>query len=430
MNKAVSGVLPLLLCALLLPAAPAMAREEPIRILSEEVENNFPTELFFHIEAESQAAKITRIKLAYRFRGAFSLTRSPLEFEPARRVQASYRWYTGSSLVPPGAPLLYYWEITDGAGNTLTTEERVYYYDDIRFDWQTLADEEVAVFWYEGGKEFGQRLYQVASTSLHNLQDAMGVELDFPVHVIVYANDEDFASAYVYVHDWVGGQSFPSMGLTVQVIAPWDDTYMVDVLPHEISHLLFFQLTDNPYVVPPAWLNEGLAQYNEWGGQEVLDELVAEAAAEGRLLPMAYIVGGFPPDERVYLAYAQSYSLVKTLVEEYGWEAMARYLNAFKTASLKFDEEAAFEAAFGLSFNDFLDLWLERVGAVGHPVLNPSPTPTLPPGVPTPTLLQPTPTLPPPPDDLQGGPCPGVGLLLLLPFLSWWLRRGGGSRVV
>jgi hypothetical protein len=453
MRRALLGLLLLAVVLAGLVLAPVEAQEQPIQILSEEIENNFPVELLFHIDVASKAAPIDRIKLAFRTRGSISLTKNPLEFEPNERVQSSYRWYTEFANTPPGAPVFYHWEIHDKAGNTLSTEPKLHYYDDLRFDWQKVEDEDLTVLWYEGGEEFGQELYDVSSISLREMIEGMNAELDFPIRVVVYANRDDFHSAFLYRHEWTGGISYPGMGLTVQIIAPWEYAWMTDVLPHEIAHQIFFQLTDNAYVIPPTWLNEGIAQYNEWVDHSYEEELVADAAAEERLLPMPMIVGGFPPDDRVYLAYAQSYSLVKMLIETYGWEAMGRYLNAYKTAPISFDEEVAFEEVYGLSFDDFLAAWLDAIGAVGNPVLNPTDAPLLPATTSTPPEVTPVPTEEPagptetavastaeptaepvaptemPADDTSseedsggGWPCASVGLLVF-PLVLLWRRR-------
>ena len=327
-----------------LTALPAAAQEQPIRLLSEPFENNFPVELFFKIEVESTAADISKIRLFYHERGSVSQSQVPLEFTPARRVLASYRWHTEFRIVPPSVPILYHWEIKDKGGNTLTTEEKIYYYDDVRFDWQRIEDEEMVVLWYEGGREFGQEIYDVASLSLRTLEDRLGVHLDFPIYIVAYGGEEDFVSAFPRMNDWVAGRAFPAMGLTVQIMPPGDHDWPRDVLPHEISHLLFYQATDNAYVTPPAWLNEGLATYNELEENSYYDFLVAQAAANATLLPMDFIVGGFPADsERAVLAYAQSYSLVKTLIGQYGWEKLGSYLSAYRNARMDFKEKVAFQ---------------------------------------------------------------------------------------
>ena len=40
-----------------------------------------------------------------------------------------------------------------------------------------------------------------------------------------------------------------------------DQSWVKEVVPHELTHLVFNTAVDNPYHGPPRWLNEGLAVY-------------------------------------------------------------------------------------------------------------------------------------------------------------------------
>jgi hypothetical protein len=388
----------LLLLALAGLAGPVQA-QEPIVIASERLDNQFPEALTFHIGVKGRV-RIVKVTLYYDLRGGDSPTVVPLEFEPATRVQASHRWRTRGSTIPPGVPVLYHWEVEDEAGNRLVSEEKTFYYNDIRFSWKTLEDEEVSVLWYDGGDDWGQEVYEAASLSLRGLEEKLAAHVEFPIRVVVYSSEEDFRSAFPPIGENIGGMAFPESGMTVQILSV-GDPYLGGVIPHEISHLLFFQLTDNPLSTPPAWLNEGLAVYNEWFGQSYYDAIVARAAERGELLQLDFIVGNFPrDDERVYLAYGQSYCLVKRLIDEYGGEKLGQYLRAFKDAKTGFDDEAAFEEVYGLPLMDFVNAWRASLGA--GPELVPTPFPTMVP-MPTPPPLgwkptkTPTPPAPPAP---------------------------------
>ena len=404
MNRYRAWLLLLVLLLLAMPAPGPAQAQEPMRIVSERLENQFPEALTFHIEVKGPA-KITKITLFHELRGTDSPTIAPLEFEPATRVQASHRWPTQNMTVPPGVPILYHWEIEDEAGNKLVTEEATFTYDDVRFPWKVLEDDEVAVLWYSGDDEWGQKIYDVVSRSLRQLEEALAAQIEFPIRVVVYGNEADFRSAFPPLRENIGGIAFTENGVTVQVIRMGNESYLVGVIPHEISHLLTHQLTDSPCSTLPAWLDEGLAVYNEWSGQSYYEAIVEQAATEGNLLPLAFIVGNFPRDsERVYLAYGQSYCLVKRLIDEYGGEKLGQYLRMFGEAKTGFDEEAAFEAVYGLPLMDFVNGWRVSLGAelevapTPMPTMVPFPTPP-PPGwkatqTPTP-LVTATPTPPP-----------------------------------
>jgi hypothetical protein len=384
MNRYQAWLRLLVLLLLAMPVPRPAQAQEPIRIVSERLDNQFPEALYFHIEVEGQS-QITKITLFHELRGTDSPTIAPLEFDPALHVQASHRWHTQNIIVPPGVPVLYHWEIEDEDGNKLVTEQATFPYDDIRFSWNVLEDDEVAVLWYDGDEEWGQEIYDVVSDSLQQLEEKLAAHLEFPIRVVVYGNEIDFRSAFPPLRENIGGMAFTENGVTVQIIGEGNESYLVGVIPHEISHLLTHQLTDSPFSTLPAWLDEGLAVYNEWYGQSYYEAIVEQAATAGELLPLAFIVGNFPrDDERVYLAYGQSYCLVKYLIDEYGGEKLGQYLRMFREARSGFDEEAAFAELYGLPFLDFVNAWRVSLGA--EPEVAPTPMPTM---VPFPT--------PPPP---------------------------------
>jgi hypothetical protein len=87
------------------------------------------------------------------------------------------------------------------------------------------------------------------------------------------------------------------------------------VIPHEIAHLFFYQITHNPLASgPPTWLNEGFAQYHEFVSHA--DELawVRRVAQSSELIPLRLASGSFSGDnERIALLYAESLSAVTFL---------------------------------------------------------------------------------------------------------------------
>lgn len=336
-------------------ALPAVA-DGSISIVEERQENHFPNELIWHLTAHSTAGDITSIKLVFAKRGDTSLTSAPLQFEPAREVAAQHRWHTKYLSVPPGAPILFHWVIRDAVGNERVTEERVLYYDDLRFPWNRLENEQVALFWYEGDNSFGQELFDLANEAVERLSAEIGAQLAFQVRIVVYPGQEEFFSAFPRMRDWIGGRAFPKMGLTVQIISPDSNRdWWQGVIPHEIAHLLFHQATDHPFADPPAWLNEGLAVHSEAVSHDEQESMVRRAARGGELLPLPYVTGSFGPDHaQVSLAYAQSLSMVEYALERFGPEGMAALMVAYREGK---PTREAMPATWGMSQEEFYAEW-------------------------------------------------------------------------
>jgi hypothetical protein len=348
------------LLSLCLTVPRTVQADGPIQLLSSTTRNSFPEELFFDIAVADDVSPIVSIQLIFRQRGEPSDTFARLEFDPGHRVEATYRWYTKNITVPPGMPIEYHWVIVDEVGNQLRTDPETVYYDDVRFSWQVLENDEVAVFWQAGDEQVGQKLFDSAVAALQRLSAATGAAVEYPIRIIMYANREAFRSAFPYLNQWVGGEAFSRASVIVSYAesgGPSLNWAVEQVIPHEISHVLFFQATFHPHSIPPRWLNEGLAILNEARSHSQELALVREAVQSGELLSLAEISGGFSADEqKAALSYAESLSVVGFILERYGADAMATFLEAFKDGKAT---EAAVDHAFGLSLEEFENAWRE-----------------------------------------------------------------------
>lgn len=427
----------------LLIAAYQIQESGPIRVLSSYAENNYPNSLTFRISAEADAP-ITSIDLYYYTLGDNSTTRQPVEITPGTHVGGAYTWDTSGFTVPPSAPIIFYWELEDEAGNEFATEEQLFAYDDLRFPWNEESDDEIIVRWYEGTQDFGRFVFQTARRALDLMKAQAGRGLDFPIYVLLYANDEDFRSWHFFVDDWVGGQAFTSMGITTQIIGPNASHFWIEsVIPHEIAHLFFHQAVSTGMASWPAWVDEGLAQYYEFTSKDAALTLVANAARDGTLRPLSSLTGSFGRDsDQVRLAYAESYSAVAFLIETWGDEALQSLIESFRRST---SQREAIEDATGLTWEQFIAQWLTWMGVPATPAAPPTATsgmvfPTAPSGWPSVTppsrtrtpIAQETPEatlemLPTASTDDQGGfklpVCGGVIGALALPGLSLVVRR-------
>ena len=367
----------------------AAAQETPpIRVISINLENNYPDSLEFRIHAEADSP-ITNLTLYFKGQGDISTTRQPIEFESGTDVIASFLWDTSRETVAPSSPIFFYWEVKDEQGNQLSTPEELVYYDDLRFPWMEISDPELVVRWYEGPDAFGQFIYEAARQSLTLMEEQTGEQLAFPIFVLVYANREDFASGYFYLDDWVGGLAFPPFGITSQTIPPYSSPeWILDVIPHEIAHLFFYQVMDSPLASWPNWLNEGLAQYYEATDPTPALQRVESAARGGTLLPLISLTGGFGRDpEQVRLSYDESLSVVIFILETWGEGGLQSLIDVFQTGE---NPRPAIETALGLTWEEFEAEWITWMGIPATPKPSPVPTatfvyPTAPSGWPTPT---------------------------------------------
>jgi tetratricopeptide (TPR) repeat protein len=112
-----------------------------------------------------------------------------------------------------------------------------------------------------------------------------------------------------------------------------------NVIVHELSHVFTSLMTYNNL---PAWMNEGIAQYeaSQWDSDK--ETILRSAVMEGKLfslqeLELPFTV--FKVPQRIILAYAQSYQAVKLTMDHYGRDRFIQILHEFSQGK-NFDEAA------------------------------------------------------------------------------------------
>ncbi|RME73350.1 MAG: hypothetical protein D6784_12060 [Chloroflexi bacterium] len=330
--------------------------QESIRVVNSTWTAEFRQHITFTAQFEA-AAEITEVNLFYRIVGRPAASRNDADFTPGTSVTAEFvlDQTKPENYLPPGTELEYWWKITTADGNQLKTERETILYLDNRYDWQTLENERLTLYWYEGGDSFGQRLFDRANEALDTLETDFGIKLEKPIRIFIYANHGDLLGAISTAsQEWTGGQAFPDYGVVVIGISPSQLDWGLDATTHEMTHLVVHQATDNPYGDLPRWLDEGIAVYNE--NRDQLDEdfrgIFEAAVKQNALMTLRTLSSPFPADPlKANLAYGQSGAVVKFIIDEYGPEAMAKLLDIFAEGAL-YDE--ALQEALGVD-TDGLD---------------------------------------------------------------------------
>ena len=365
------AVLFLLVLLVSLSAPHPVGSQQVVQIEARPAVGHFPEEILFPVVAESTAADIASLELSYRVVGeAYTRSRWP-ELDSARKVDLSYRMDTQVDHYPPGTEFHYYWTATDAAGNVIDSEEQVFVYQDDRFDWYTLSTERVAVYWYMGEDSFGQELLDTAVRALDRLEREAGVQAKRQISIHVYGQGSDFRGALgPNSPEWIGGQAMPPLALIIAYIRPSDPEYreIRRMIPHELSHVVLYQATSNPYTANPNWLEEGIAVHNQEVADAEFPFLVEEAALEGRLIPLRALAASFPSDpDLAILSYAESVSIVEFILEQYGEEGLSALVDVFAEGETS---EVAVQRALGVSLDDLEAQWWATLPA---PVRTPVP---------------------------------------------------------
>jgi len=342
----------------LLLALPGVARaEDEITVISSSTLSMFPNSITFNLEVESDV-QITDIDLKYRIK-KLSLVpvsyRVDVDFTPGARVAASWTWNmleTGG--LPPGAEVEHWWLIEDASGHRSETSPASIKFDDLRYDWNSLTSDQIALYWHQGDQPFAQELMDAAQGALQRLASDTGVSLEQVVSIYVYASPDELRGALIFPYEWTGGIAFSDYGIIALGVPD------LRTLRHELSHVVIYQAVFGPFGVIPRWLDEGLAVYTEGELRSDFRSHLDEAISEDELISVRSLASSFPTDpDEARLSYAESYSLVVFLLDNYGQDKMLEILDVFKQGS-GYDD--ALIQVYGFDMDGLNELWRASLG--------------------------------------------------------------------
>lgn len=338
----------------LLFVAPAIAQTGP-SVTDEGVENNFPDGMVFRMSASSDAV-IEDVRLRYKVLPDGTAANGVPDFDPATTVHTEFILGGTDVYLPPGTVVEYHWEVTDASGATAETAEQTFFFDDVRFEWQTVEGENVTIYYYSGSEGDAQDMHAVALESLAEMTALVDiVEIPFPVQVWIYDSTDDMRDALQR-----RSESYESQVITAGVRVATNTVLVLgnasfDTLRHELTHVVTAEAGESALGTLPAWLDEGTAVYgqDDPGG---FKSAVDRAIDRGNVLSVREI-SAYPGDpEKVGLFYGQGWSLVSYLVDTYG-EPKFGNLFAIIKAGNRIDD--ALETVYGFDQDGLEDEWRE-----------------------------------------------------------------------
>jgi hypothetical protein len=376
--------LALVAAALAAGLAAGSAGAQGIEVTAQDVANNFPDEVVFRISVSSDA-DIQEATLRYEILPDGVPAYGVPQVEPGRQVQVDFHLGAndGRLYLAPGAAILYHWEIEDAAGNKLSTEPSTFIYQDTRYDWTGATGEDgvsVSVYWYGGGDAVSY--LRVARDTLDRMSALLGAQVDFPVKVWVYDDNDDMLAALPRRSE---GQEIEKRTAGVRVAS---DTVLMladgggDILRHELTHVVTKVAGEGPYGGLPAWLDEGTAMYaqSEPGGG--FTDALERAVDRDQLMSVRSMTSPTGDPDKVTLFYGEAWSLVSFMVKEYGEEKFAQLYAIFKEGSTT---DNALQQVYGFDQGGLEDAWRTSLGLAPRQQATVTPTPAATPGQPSPT---------------------------------------------
>jgi hypothetical protein len=350
-----------------LPGARAMPTgraQSGVVVDSTNAENDFPNGVNFSLSFHSDV-DLSKLKVTFRYtippEGA-SVYEEP-ECNGGTKVQCTYNLKSGPKLfLVPGANVNYYWQVDDDAGNSVKTQPATFVYDDTRFDWKSMTEGNLTVFYYAGDESDVRSLLQTGIEGLQRMEQLLNTQVGFPVKVFLYDSAEDMRPAAM------SSSESPERGVITLGEVFFSDTAVVaqdvrpeDVMRHELAHIVVRQAVKGPFGNLPAWLDEGTAMYAQSGllsnekralesaieSDEVLSLRAMSSASLGRT------------SVNVSLFYGQSWSVISFLVDDYGEATFAKLFATFKEGSTV---DRALEQVYGFDQDGLENAWRESVG--------------------------------------------------------------------
>jgi tetratricopeptide (TPR) repeat protein len=196
----------------------------------------------------------------------------------------------------------------------------------------------------------GREDTEAARTVLNALEDAyrrVGARFAYypleRLEVVLYP-DQTFREVTGSPH-WSGGIYDGRIKMPIGGLARGSER-LARTVRHEYAHAAIVTLSKGK---TPVWLNEGLAQVAEETGDEGRSNRLRMAVADGSIMSLGELEGGFTRFDRdqASLAYSQAYFTAKWLLDHKGAYNVRRLLEAMATAD---STDAAFRQALGMPY--------------------------------------------------------------------------------
>ena len=306
-------------------------------------DSTYEVEIRFEVELQGSAPE--RLELMMRTPGSDSSFVVPVEPDTD---SATYVWDTSADHVTPNTLVTYQWRATDGDEIVLGPEETIRYEDDrAGLDWQLAQLGETTVHWYGDAEAQALRFGELTAVGVAQAEELLGTELAGPVDVFVYDSREDFFGALgPGAREWTGAAAYSELRTIFMWLGGGSPEYLEVAMVHEVTHIVFFDATDNPFHEPARWLNEGIATWSESSDAGEQRGIVQLEASGGGLFSFDAIAEQFPIGERGgQLSYAQGTTLIDNIIDRYGRDAIARIAAAYREGA---SDAEALEAGAGI----------------------------------------------------------------------------------
>lgn len=318
----------------------------------------------FRLDAPWTGPPPSRVSILFGLPHGTVTRRGSAGFEVANgRLIASHRWRPRGTLLP-GAEIEYRFEVRGAEGTAHTSTSTVIYIDR-ELPWQVQSEDLVEFWWYAGGDGLATDAVIGIRRGVAALEEDFGLALQRRTRLVFYADgDRMRADMGRGTRSWVGGVAAARFNLIVLYASEfdWGRITLPATIAHELTHIAIEHAVGEPPRNLPTWLHEGVATVVESavGERFSYDAIVASAFEADRLISLRGLIGSFPVQSSgALLAYAQSNSFVKFIIDRWGATAITRILDAYRAGA---SQDRALRQAVGLDLDALEAEWLATLG--------------------------------------------------------------------
>lgn len=301
-----------------------------------------PEEIHIILKPEGQVSR--QVKLTALSDGRIILLHD-LSQDPLRPFSRIYYWYQ--------------FELPDGS--VMTSPSFWFDYVDNRYQWKQLTSKLFEVYWTGQDGAFGQKIMDMAAGGLEKSTTILPVAPILPIRIYVYPDINALQDTLMLSHQkWVAGHASLELGV-VLISDGSDQSNLIDLerqIPHELMHILQYQLTGDAYAQAPAWLLEGLAVTAQSYPNPDDDRILAAAVKTDSLIPLEEMCRSLPIDANdAAIGYAQSNEIVEYLKDRFGSQVFVKMLQS-SISGVSCEQNLVNNT--GLTSEQLLTAWLEE----------------------------------------------------------------------
>lgn len=261
----------------------------------------------------------------------------------------------------PFSTVAYRFEVILKDNRSLSSATYTFTYEDNRFVWQDLKSGIFQIYWNSDDLTLGQEIANIAQEGLQRGQQLLDIQPPEQLRIYAYTKSSDLQEALQLTSQpWVAGHATPELAMIMISIpsGPEKTLELRRQIPHEIMHILQYQVMGKSFTQQPVWLVEGMASLTELSDNPEY-RAVLKATEPQNVVPFKSMCVMFPREAaQAFQAYAQSQSFVSFLQQKFGTSGLTKLVETYKNGV---GCEEGVSSALGFPLNQLEYRWKQEV---------------------------------------------------------------------